>query len=181
MAGGGIPLIRSGPTRACSCGPETYSQTGPETGSAPCSRPTMPPGNARRVAVKEQLRSLLTTGSRADVVAAKDRLQDLVERAAQPETKRLWRTVCRWRKKIEVLVVTGATTVKVDANNTPKSTKRGVCAPEQRHEHPSGRTFTTNLGEPVQGPREPVLHIAQKQSSSTASDARCGQRSSISG
>jgi len=44
----------------------------------------------------------------AAAAAAKDRLQSLVEQAAQPETKRLWRTVCRWWKEIEVLIVTGA-------------------------------------------------------------------------
>ncbi len=36
--------------------------------------------------VKEQLRTLLSTGSLADAAAAKDRLHELVERAAQPET-----------------------------------------------------------------------------------------------
>jgi transposase len=79
--------------------------------------------------VKEQLRALLATGSLADAAAAKDRLQGLVERAAQPETNRLWRTVCRWWKEIEVLIVTGATTAKVEANNTTikhiKRTGRG--------------------------------------------------------
>jgi transposase len=75
--------------------------------------------------VKEQLRTLLATGSLADAAAAKDRLQGLVERAAQPETNRLWRTICRWWKEIEVLIVTGATTAKVEANNTAiKHTKR---------------------------------------------------------
>ncbi|MET1154685.1 transposase [Arthrobacter sp.] len=43
--------------------------------------------------VKEQLRTLLATGSLADAAAAKDRLQTLVQQAAQPETNRLWRTV----------------------------------------------------------------------------------------
>jgi transposase len=79
--------------------------------------------------VKEQLRTLLATGSLADAAAAKDRLQALVEQAAQPETNRLWRTVCRWWKEIEVLIVTGATTAKVEANNTAikhiKRTGRG--------------------------------------------------------
>ncbi|GAB3523552.1 transposase [Arthrobacter monumenti] len=52
-------------------------------------------------------------------------VQPLVERAAQPETNRLWRTVCRWSKEIEVLIVTGATTAKVEANNTAiKNIKR---------------------------------------------------------
>ncbi|MEW1984612.1 transposase [Pseudarthrobacter oxydans] len=82
--------------------------------------------------VKEQLRALLTTGSLADAAAAKGRLQVLVERAAQPETNRLWRTVCRWWKEIEVLIVTGATPAKVEANNIAiKHIKR------------TGRGFTT--------------------------------------
>nr|WP_246262995.1 transposase [Arthrobacter mobilis] len=44
-------------------------------------------------------------------------------------TNRLWRTVNRWWKEIEVLIVTGATTAKVEANNTAikhiKRTGRG--------------------------------------------------------
>ena len=75
--------------------------------------------------VKEQLRLLLRTGSLAEAAEAKDELQRLVERAAQPETKRLWRTVCRWWKEIEVLIITGATTAKVEANNVSiKNRKR---------------------------------------------------------
>jgi transposase len=68
--------------------------------------------------VKEQLRALLRTGSLEDAAAAKDRLGVLVEPAAQPGTTRLWRTVCRRWKEIEFLIVTGATTAKVEANNT---------------------------------------------------------------
>ncbi|MFF2676820.1 transposase [Arthrobacter koreensis] len=64
-----------------------------------------------------------------DAAAAKARMQALVERSAEPETNRLWRTVCRWWKEIEVLIVTGATTAKVEANNTAirhiKRTGRG--------------------------------------------------------
>ena len=56
-------------------------------------------------------------------------MQTLVEQAAQPETNRLWRAVCRWWKEIEVLIVTGATTAKVESNNTAikhiKRTGRG--------------------------------------------------------
>ena len=48
-------------------------------------------------------------------------------------TNRLWRTVCRWWKEIEVLIVTGATTAKVEANNTAikhiKRTGRGFTNP----------------------------------------------------
>ncbi|MCO4238787.1 transposase [Pseudarthrobacter sp. MDT3-28] len=68
--------------------------------------------------VKEQLRTLLKTGSLEATAAAKTALTDLVERAAMPETNRLYRTVCRWWAEIEVLIVTGATTAKVKANNT---------------------------------------------------------------
>jgi transposase len=71
--------------------------------------------------VKEQLRTLLATGFLGDAAAAKDRMRALVEQAAQPETNRLWRTICRWWKEIEVLIVTGATAAKLEANNTARS------------------------------------------------------------
>jgi transposase len=90
--------------------------------------------------VKEQLRALLRTGSLQDAAAAKDRLEVLVARAAQPETTRLWRTVCRWWQEIEVLIVTGATTAKVEANNTAiqhlKRTGRGFV---------NSRNYTTRI------------------------------------
>jgi transposase len=35
-----------------------------------------------------------------------------------PETNRLYRTLCPWWNEIEALIVTGATTAKVEANNT---------------------------------------------------------------
>ncbi|MGY4543929.1 transposase [Arthrobacter sp. UYNi723] len=83
--------------------------------------------------VKEQLRTLLSTGSLEAADAAKSALADLVERAAMPETNRLYRTVCRWWAEIEVLIVTGATTAKVEANNTAikhiKRTARGYRNP----------------------------------------------------
>ncbi|MDT0196269.1 transposase [Arthrobacter sp. AB6] len=79
--------------------------------------------------VKEQLRALLRTGSLEDAAAAKKVLEELVKAAARPETNRLYRTVCRWWKEIEVLIITGATTGKVEANNTAikniKRTARG--------------------------------------------------------
>lgn len=75
--------------------------------------------------VKEQLR----TGSLEDAGAAKNVLEELVKAAARPETNRLYRTVCRWWKEIEVLIITGATPGKVEANNTAikniKRTARG--------------------------------------------------------
>lgn len=75
--------------------------------------------------VKEALRTLLGAGSLAEADAAKAALKDLVDRAGQPETTRLFRTICRWWEEIEVLIVTGATTAKVEANNTAiKNIKR---------------------------------------------------------
>jgi transposase len=83
--------------------------------------------------VKEQLRALLRTGSLEDAATAKEHLEELVKAAARPETNRLYRTVCRWWKEIEVLVITGATTGKVEANNTAikniKRTARGYRNP----------------------------------------------------
>jgi transposase len=68
--------------------------------------------------VKEQLRTLLNTSSLEDANAAKNALAGIVARAAMPETNKLYWTVCRWWAEIEVLIVTGATTAKVEANNT---------------------------------------------------------------
>ncbi|WP_427130536.1 ISL3 family transposase [Pseudarthrobacter sp. S9] len=79
--------------------------------------------------VKEQMRALLRTGTLAGAEAAREELKVLVEAAARPETNRLYRTVCKWWPEIEVLIVTGATTGKVEANNTTikniKRTARG--------------------------------------------------------
>ncbi|WP_425256450.1 transposase [Pseudarthrobacter sp. J47] len=83
--------------------------------------------------VKEQLRALLRTGSLEDAATAKEHLEELVKAAARPETNRLYRTVCRWWQEIEVLIITGATTGKVEANNTAikniKRTARGYRNP----------------------------------------------------
>lgn len=68
--------------------------------------------------VKEQLRTLLRTNSLADAADAKEDLKVLIQAAGRPETTKLYRTVSRWWKKIEVLVVTGATSGKFYANNT---------------------------------------------------------------
>ena len=46
--------------------------------------------------VKEQLRVLLRTGSLEDAELAKKHLEKLVQASKQPETTRLWRTICRW-------------------------------------------------------------------------------------
>jgi transposase len=83
--------------------------------------------------VKEQLRLLLRTSSLTDAAVAKEELHVLVQAAARPETNKLYRTVCRWWKEIEVLIVTGATIGKVEANNTGikhiKRTGRGYRNP----------------------------------------------------
>lgn len=76
---------------------------------------------------------LLRTNSLADAAAAKEDLKVLVDAAGRPETNKLYRTVCRWWNEIEVLIVTGATTGKVEANNSGikdiKRTARGYRNP----------------------------------------------------
>ena len=83
--------------------------------------------------MKEQLGVLLRTNSLADAATAKEELKVLVDAAARPETNNLYRTVCRWWNQIEVLIVTGATTGKVEANSTGikhiKGTARGYRNP----------------------------------------------------
>ena len=94
---------------------------------------TPPAGSKPFWNVKEQLRVLLRTGSLAEAATAKIELERLVLLSAQPEARRLYRTVCRWWNEIEVLNVTGATTAKVEANNTAikhiKRTGRGYRNP----------------------------------------------------
>lgn len=68
--------------------------------------------------VKEPLRLLLRTNSLADAADAKEDHQTPVEAAGRPETNKLNRTVSRWRKEIVVLIATGVTPAKVEANNT---------------------------------------------------------------
>ncbi|MGT2464157.1 ISL3 family transposase [Sinomonas atrocyanea] len=74
---------------------------------------------------KEQLRTLLSSGSLEEAEDHLLILAGLVDAAPTPETKRLLRTVTRWWAEIEVLITTGATTAKVEANNTAiKNIKR---------------------------------------------------------
>ena len=68
--------------------------------------------------VKDQVRVLPRTCSLQDAELAKERLDELVQASEQPETTKLRRTICRRWKEIEVPIVTGATTGKVEANNT---------------------------------------------------------------
>jgi hypothetical protein len=82
--------------------------------------------------VREQLRVLLRSSFLDDAATAKKELEELVKEAARPETNRLYRTVCRWWKEIEVLIITGATTGKVEANNTAiKNIKRRPRIPQR--------------------------------------------------
>ncbi|MGO4234850.1 transposase [Pseudarthrobacter sp. YAF2] len=72
--------------------------------------------------VKEQVRA---PAPLEDAAAAKKVLEGLVTAATRPETNRLYRTVCRWWEEIKVLVITGARTGKIEANNTAiKTVKR---------------------------------------------------------
>lgn len=74
---------------------------------------------------KEQLRTLLASGSLDEAWDHLRILEGLVDAAPTVETKRLLRTVKRWWAEIEVLITTGATTAKVEANNTAiKNIKR---------------------------------------------------------
>lgn len=66
--------------------------------------------------------------TRWNAATAKKALEELVRTAARPETNKRYRTIHRWWKEIEALTVTGATTAKVEANNTSiKHIKRTGC------------------------------------------------------
>ncbi len=87
--------------------------------------------------VKEQVGVLLRTGSLQDAEVARERLEELVQPSKQPEATRLWRTICRWWNEIEVLIVTGGATGKVEANNTAiKHIKRTA----RRYHNPNNYT-----------------------------------------
>jgi transposase len=83
--------------------------------------------------VKEQLRTLLTSGSLAQVHEEKMRLGAFVLTANMPETDRLWATIDAWWEAIEVLIVTGVTNARTEAANTGikqiKRTGRGYRNP----------------------------------------------------
>lgn len=70
--------------------------------------------------VKEQAQGAATRQfpGRRSRSRLKEELKVLVEDAGRPETNKLYRSVWRWWNKSEVLIITGATTGKVDANNT---------------------------------------------------------------
>jgi len=83
--------------------------------------------------VKEQLRTLLTSGSLACAHEHRMLLGLMVLAADMPETNRLWATVNAWWDAIEVLLVTGATNARTEAANTSikqiKRTGRGYRNP----------------------------------------------------
>jgi hypothetical protein len=115
--------------------------------------------------VKEQLRDLLNgiIGGRR----RRERPPAVPGRTRRPAgndpsvAHGLWRRVCRWWQAIEVLIVTGATTAKVEANNTStkhiKRTGRGFTnAPPVAQCRQNGgmnihrsRSFTTNHEKPI--------------------------------
>ncbi|WP_425564499.1 transposase [Sinomonas flava] len=67
---------------------------------------------------KQQRRTLLASGSLHEASDSLSILEGLVDAAPTPETKRLLRTVKRWWTETKVPITTGATTAKVEANNT---------------------------------------------------------------
>ena len=79
--------------------------------------------------VKEQLRTLLTSGSLAHAHEQRMLLGLLVLTANMPETDRLWATITAWWDAIEVLIATGVTNARTEAANTSikqiKRTGRG--------------------------------------------------------
>lgn len=84
--------------------------------------------------IKEQLRRLLATDTLAQAWQERMRMGYLAQIANMPETTKLYDTVVTWWDAIEVLIVTGATTAKVEAANTGikniKRTGRGFRNPE---------------------------------------------------
>lgn len=83
--------------------------------------------------IKEQLRRLLSTTTLADAWQERMRLGHYAMIANMPETTALYDTVVTWWEAIEVLIVTGATTARVEAANTSikniKRTARGFRNP----------------------------------------------------
>lgn len=84
--------------------------------------------------IKEQLRRLLATDTLAQAWQERMRMGYFAQIANMPETTKLYDTVVTWWDAIEVLIVTGATTARVEAANTGikniKRTGRGFRNPE---------------------------------------------------
>lgn len=68
--------------------------------------------------VKEQLRRLLDADTLAQAWEERMRLGHYVQLARMPETDRLYDTIVTWWQAIVVLIVTGATTAKVESAHT---------------------------------------------------------------
>ena len=68
--------------------------------------------------IKEQLRRLLTTDTLAQAWDERMRMGYFAQIANMPEATKLYDTVVAWWDAIEVLIVTGATTARVEAANT---------------------------------------------------------------
>src|SRR5690625_1169244 len=68
--------------------------------------------------IKEQLRRLLATDTLAQAWDERMRMGYFVQIANMPEATKLYDTVVTWWDAIEVLIVTGATTARVEAANT---------------------------------------------------------------
>ena len=68
--------------------------------------------------IKEQLRRLLATDTLAQAWDERMRMGYFVQIANMPEATKLYDTVVAWWDAIEVLIVTGATTARVEAANT---------------------------------------------------------------
>lgn len=68
--------------------------------------------------IKEQLRRLLATDTLAQAWNERMRMGYFVQIANMPEATKLYDTVVTWWDAIEVLIVTGATTARVEAANT---------------------------------------------------------------
>lgn len=81
---------------------------------------------------------------------------------------RLYRTVFRWWNEIEVLIITGATTGKVEANNTAIKNIKGFealggLAPEQAGLRNRRRNFSltsTGASNPCRSHERPLGHGA---------------------
>ncbi len=68
--------------------------------------------------IKEQLRRLLNSDTLTQAWDHRMRMGHYTQIADMPETTKLYDTVVAWWDAIEVLIVTGATTAKVEAANT---------------------------------------------------------------
>ncbi|MDN5901296.1 MAG: ISL3 family transposase [Brachybacterium sp.] len=75
--------------------------------------------------IKEQLRRLLATDTLAQAWDERMRMGYFAQIANMPEATKLYDTVVTWWDAIEVLIVTGATTARVEAANTGLEISRG--------------------------------------------------------